>query len=345
MIIFGASIAGNQLFELLKVMGGGPSAYCDNNPQKWNTKFNGVPVISVEDAKRLTESDPTNYAFIVASCFYEIMYNQLKSMGVTSDIYLYLLYDPLGCKLKATPLNESQKIEACNLYEFDVYTQRLLRKILFNGFGWLNALAPLTEHLGFSGIDEYYYDDISQLVTDEDLTFIDGGAYIGDSLEQMKRVFGDRIKFSYVFEPNDENFARISEIKDDRAMALYKKALYNREGILHFTKSGPFFRAADMENDIDNGNEQVETVALDDLDFNKAGKYILKLDIEGSELKALQGAVNFIKKYRPYMAICVYHKIGDILQLPKYIKSLVPDYKFLLRGGMHTVCYAFPGYY
>lgn len=72
------------------------------------------------------------------------------------------------------------------------------------------------------------------------------------------------------------------------------------------------------------------------------GSGIMKLDIEGSEIKCLQGAQRFIQEHRPCIAICVYHRERDLLELPMYLKSLVPEYTFYLRGGMHTVCYAFP---
>ena len=66
------------------------------------------------------------------------------------------------------------------------------------------------------------------------------------------------------------------------------------------------------------------------------------MDVEGGELVALKGAKGFIQNHNPYIAICVYHKIEDILQLPEFIYSANKDYTFFLRGGGHTVCYAIP---
>lgn len=45
----------------------------------------------------------------------------------------------------------------------------------------------------------------------------------------------------------------------------------------------------------------------------------------------LKGASNTIKTYKPKMAISVYHKPDDLLAIPKFIKNLVPEYKFALR--------------
>ena len=61
----------------------------------------------------------------------------------------------------------------------------------------------------------------------------------------------------------------------------------------------------------------------------------IKLDVEGAELETLQGAAKTIVRWKPKMAICVYHKPEDLWTLPKYIKSLRADYEFQFR---HHTC-------
>ncbi len=54
-------------------------------------------------------------------------------------------------------------------------------------------------------------------------------------------------------------------------------------------------------------------------------------DIEGNELNLLQSINNRIVSDRPVLAICVYHKPLDLVELPQYVNELVSDYVYLLR--------------
>lgn len=72
----------------------------------------------------------------------------------------------------------------------------------------------------------------------------------------------------------------------------------------------------------------------------------IKLDVEGSEMNALLGGVNTIIKYRPRMAISVYHKQDDIWKIPFFISKLGLNYRFFLghhQASLHeTILYCVP---
>jgi hypothetical protein len=68
------------------------------------------------------------------------------------------------------------------------------------------------------------------------------------------------------------------------------------------------------------------------------------MDIEGAELKALKGASDIIRKNRPKLAISVYHKQNDMIDIPLFLKSVIPDYRLYIRHysiyPAETVLYA-----
>ena len=108
---------------------------------------------------------------------------------------------------------------------------------------------------------------------------------------------------------------------------------------------------------LDNGNASrvgdegkypntVSTTSIDET-VDKAGIHkvdFIKMDIEGAELSALMGAKNTIKKFKPNLAICVYHKKDDLIEIPKYIKSINPGYDLYFNYytdiGWEAVIYA-----
>jgi hypothetical protein len=99
---------------------------------------------------------------------------------------------------------------------------------------------------------------------------------------------------------------------------------------LNFEENGPGTRV--IPDNIDNTGG-VETLSIDDLVESKGISRVdfIKMDIEGSELKALQGALNTIKRDRPKMAICIYHRLVDFVDIPEFILSLNLGYSFYIR--------------
>ena len=99
----------------------------------------------------------------------------------------------------------------------------------------------------------------------------------------------------------------------------------------------------------ENGSSKVETITIDELYKKNKRKFdgsfsILKMDVEGSELKTLQGAAEFIREQKPMLSVCVYHKMEDIIELPRFIMEIDPSYKLYFRryakGFRDTVLYA-----
>ena len=58
---------------------------------------------------------------------------------------------------------------------------------------------------------------------------------------------------------------------------------------------------------------------------------LINMDIEGAEMAVLQGAKKVIHKWRPVLAICSYHRVTDLLNIPNLINATVSDYVFFLR--------------
>ena len=58
---------------------------------------------------------------------------------------------------------------------------------------------------------------------------------------------------------------------------------------------------------------------------------LLNADIEGDELNLLNSMSEIIKRDRPVISICVYHKREDLVDIPAYLRSICEDYVYSLR--------------
>lgn len=173
------------------------------------------------------------------------------------------------------------------------------------------------------GKEQYFDKEILHLCENE--VFIDGGAYDFDTSKLLlKKCKPEKI---FAFEPDRDNLNKIQTsigTYSDVEIELINKGLWNQADTLYFNSSG------DKESCIvEEGNDMIEVAAIDDLIQEKVT--FIKMDIEGAEMNALIGAQKLISKYKPKLAICVYHKVNDLIDIPSFVLSLVPEYKLYLR--------------
>ena len=98
-----------------------------------------------------------------------------------------------------------------------------------------------------------------------------------------------------------------------------------------------------------NGDSFIQCVTLDD-SAPTFEPTLIKMDIEGAEMDALQGAERTISKYKPGLAISIYHKPEHLWELPLWIANFSRkqriNYQYFLcshaRNSFDTIFYAFP---
>lgn len=119
---------------------------------------------------------------------------------------------------------------------------------------------------------------------------------------------------------------------------MHNAGLWSEDTTLYFEEMG---NAASRITEEKTGTS-IKTVALDHCVSDPVT--FIKMDIEGAELEALRGSREIIKRYRPRLAISAYHKKEDLVDLPLYLKELVPEYKLYIRhysnAAIETVLYA-----
>ena len=201
----------------------------------------------------------------------------------------------------------------------------------------------LREHV--TGNTDYMWDTL-----DPDLTysrdvitftgnevFVEPGAFYGDNFLDFVNCC-PQYKAAYLFEPESSLQGRLHEIAEHekakgKAVHVIQKGVWDSETTLDFFSTGQGTGSFVLPP------EHGEIVPIPTTTLDKAVPEhftYLKMDIEGSELHALMGASKHIQvSPAPKMAICVYHKMTDLLDIWHYLRSLVPGYRFYLRN--HTL--------
>lgn len=176
--------------------------------------------------------------------------------------------------------------------------------------------------------NQYFPGGIVRL-SDEEI-FVDGGSFNGSSAKELVALTGGKFSEIHIFEPLEEKESSIISglegyIRNGKAV-LTKKALFDEQGHMSFHESGPASRITEY------GERIVESESLDNY-FEKLGIWptFIKLDVEGAELKALKGAKKCIERKRPKLAVCLYHRLEDYYELPKYLMEHYPFYSFFVR--------------
>ena len=189
--------------------------------------------------------------------------------------------------------------------------------------------------------NQYFCDDIVRLTPNE--VFVDCGAFTGDTVEAfintLKKNAVQTFKSIYAFEPDADNFTKLCLLsKKYPNLHCINKGAWSEQTSLRFASEGTTTSAASSSGEV---NVEVDTI---DNVLSCGEATFIKMDIEGAELNALKGAEQTIRKYKPKLAICVYHKADDLITIPQYIKALAPEYKFYFRlhdhGTTEAVLYA-----
>jgi FkbM family methyltransferase len=198
--------------------------------------------------------------------------------------------------------------------------------------------SDLNYMIGFEhALGQQYFEDFFDLKPDE--VFVDAGGFDGQTaIEFIKRC--PDYKSIYIFEPDPDNLALArNNLLKHHSVYFYMMGLAESEKTLRFCSG-----EGSASKVCDTGDIEIRMDAIDNLIEEPIS--IIKMDIEGAEGIALEGARSHIKKNHPKLAICCYHKADDLWRIPEQIMAIRDDYSIYLRhytDGLHeTVMYFIP---
>ena len=361
LVLFGAGGLGRRILVGLRQAGVEPRAFADNNPARWGTSESGVPILSpAEAADRFGKTTVFVVTIWNAGPQHRTrdLSQQLVKLGcrsVTSvcplfwkfpDIFLPHCYLDLPHKVLA-----DRRLIRCVFSRLadresrEVFVSQLRCRLL-GDFDTMPTPVPEAQYWprGIINFDREEY-------------FVDCGAFDGDTIRELVRGRRCGVRKLSAFEPDPANFKRLQESvltlpNEVRSrIDLCRAAVGSTSGKLRFNADASASSAAagsgtpigiaasDGERSV-----EVQCVALDDALKDEQPTYI-KMDVEGYELAALEGARNIIADHQPILAVCAYHLQDHLWRIPSLISSIGGQYRIYFRvhaSEGDLVCYAVP---
>ncbi len=373
-VLYGAGTIGKNCLDLFKRQNCDHKILCfvDADPQKWGGTLGDK---KIESPQWLRDNPDT---IVITSFFQEpaLMLATLENLGVVRENiwshlfffsprwfiapgmierqdYVCVPHKETGIELKLSAAATAPKEKFLSQYDCsDPYTRDYLAlytemfcapeeersQVLFQPYSFcenfmkgFQTFTPLLHVM--------FWADCLELVREPELTICDVGAHTGDTLANFHLMFGGRIQKIYAIEPDRTCFEECQQV----AAASYCK---ERISCLNFgcgdEDTAPGFVVNDRLELVpaESGDNGIAIRRLDSLGLDIAGKLCLKIHFRGDLLPVLRGARRLIETYKPHIAVPVHYHIDDVWKVPEYIKSVLPEYRCIIRGGWRATCYA-----
>jgi hypothetical protein len=110
---------------------------------------------------------------------------------------------------------------------------------------------------------------------------------------------------------------------------LITAGVYSKDGVLYFSGEGTNGKVSEISREA-GGEKSIGVRSIDGLNLQEKITFI-KMDIEGAEIDALIGAKETILRWKPKLAISIYHSNEDMVRIAEYIHEIMPEYKLYVR--------------
>ena len=161
-------------------------------------------------------------------------------------------------------------------------------------------------------------------------SYLDLGAYRGDTIEEFLRYTGGHYRHITALEPDKKTFRKLKEYaRDISDIQLWNMGIWSSDCDIYFNNS--LGRGSSIQ---ENGTQKLPVTNIDTLYQIQKVSYI-KIDVEGAEKQALSGGINTLRRDKPKLNIALYHRSEDIFELPLLLHGINPDYRIYIRQHPH----------
>lgn len=288
----------------------------DSDLNKKGAKINELEISHISDIEKIDNKD--KYIFIITSSYAQDIAKVILKYNIeTFYSYIHIL---LFDNWKIATEDEQYILQVRSLLSDDKSIDILNKIVNYRNIGKTDFSEIYSEGQYF--FEKFKYGDNE--------VFLDGGAYNGKEIHKFIDTTKGNFLKVYSFELSPINYQAVKKnIVNSEKVHTYNLGLWSKEAYLEVKENGPGARVNISNENIE--DKEPNLIAIDEFFNDKEAPTFIKMDIEGAELEALEGAKNTIVKSKPKLAICLYHKPDDLWKIPLYLKKLVPEYKFYIR--------------
>jgi FkbM family methyltransferase len=336
--LYGTGIVSRSLLSFYHNLGIRVDFFCDSSPLGIGKSFDGVPCISIDGLKKIRDD---TLVILSAGAVHEII-PILEANGLSRYNHINEYQINNGSLFNDSSFCDKAKENIIKLVGLlaDEQSKKILHTLLIEMFAFQYDYKKIEE----IRTDNQYFEDGIVFLNDE--SFVDAGSYDGDTLKEFINRSNGRFRDIHAIEMNYYVFKKlkkfVSTLDYPKKIHCHNAALYDNDGIIRYSVSD-----ADSAINGTGGAEMREghSVRMDTL-LEKQRVTFIKMDIEGAEVHALRGSEGIIREQRPKCAICVYHDLRHLWEVPFLLHEYCPSYKLYLRHHSRllyeTVCYAIP---
>lgn len=357
--LYGAGAKGRQTLQLLREKGIMPKVFIDKDTQKCGKTYEGLNVISPEDAVKLY---PEN--MILITTVWTSATEIEKFVKANWSEYVFCA-NPFKVENKFLEKSEIMGKKEQFLYNYGLLRDEKSRKILIEEINWkiTGNSKPVTQFTEEDSILEWFRFD--KIDWDKRYTCVDVGAYTGDTLVRFMMAVNGKYREIIAVEPDKTN--RECMKKNMKELRLDDKIIYLEEGAWKEKAELKFYQAGgDVTYESSNFVESTANILptqmgkrgitgvevqlpVDTLDnmLENADKenLIIKIDVLGSEYETILGATQTISNHKPILMLEFATHSNHILDIIPLLYKLNAGYQFYLRqtllsGNSRTVLYA-----
>jgi len=339
-LLYGAGGFGIEMLHHLRSAGLRPAAFLDQNAADI-VQREGIPVYPAETAPFDRQESVVLFCIVMDKEQRRRVLAWLREIGYSSvlegqALRVLLVQPDDGAKEADYYRTRRERIQSAQELFRDDLSRDTYRQVVF---GHMTGDYSGCERLERPMREQYFPSDVP--LAKGFRRFVDCGGYIGDTVKSLLDREGS-LEACAVFEPDSRNYTAMAQNLEVVREKIGERLLFPC-AVSGGAEQCRFAQGTGSGSLSTEGESVVQTVSLD-LAIPDFRPTMIKMDIEGAELSALRGAERLIRKNRPDLAVCTYHAVNHVWDIPLLLDSWGLGYRFSLRSynacTMETVLYA-----